>query len=387
MINEILSKIAKSSINRPFLVLSIVFIFTLLMAGLLPNVKSQTDYEKMVPQDDPVIISFNKVRDNFGGSEIIMVGIEVVPSNSPEKVTDIRDPRVLELIDFLKKDLVSIGDVNSVYSPTDKIVVENNDIIPKDIQKVRTIYQNLPESSKNGIYSSDYSMALVHVTTDVSSDKQEELVKEINLRLKEAPIPPGIQVITTGSPAIGELMGRLMAESQAITGIAALLAIFTILYLYFKSFVKSVLPLIPVGCAIIWAAGSMAIFGIPMDMATSIMGSLLLGLGIDYGVHVYHRYEEELKKGSSLNEAIETTVITTGSAVVTTTATTVAGFAALTIAPLPMMSNMGKVCALGIFFCMAAVISILPSLIIIEERHLRPTIKKLKMQLKGDSNE
>jgi predicted RND superfamily exporter protein len=293
----------------------------------------------------------------------------------------------LELIDFLKKDLVSIGDVNSVYSPTDKIVVENNDIIPKDIQKVRTIYQNLPESSKNGIYSSDYSMALVHVTTDVSSDKQEELVKEINLRLKEAPIPPGIQVITTGSPAIGELMGRLMAESQAITGIAALLAIFTILYLYFKSFVKSVLPLIPVGCAIIWAAGSMAIFGIPMDMATSIMGSLLLGLGIDYGVHVYHRYEEELKKGSSLNEAIETTVITTGSAVVTTTATTVAGFAALTIAPLPMMSNMGKVCALGIFFCMAAVISILPSLIIIEERHLRPTIKKLKMQLKGDSNE
>jgi len=372
MIDKILSKIAKASVKRPFSVVAVVFIFTLLMASLAPGVKSQSDYEKMVPQDDPVVVSLNKVRDNFGGSEVIMVGIEVVPSDSSEKVTDIRDPRVLELVNFLEQDLSSIDQIDSVYSPVDKIVSENDGVIPNDIATVKAIYQNLPESSKEGMFSSDYSMVLVYATTDASSDVQEKLVSEINDRLEEAPVYPGLQVITTGSPAIGELISRLMTESQAVTGIGALLAIFTILYLYFKSFAKSFLPLIPVICAIIWAAGAMAIFGIPMDMATSIMGSLLLGLGIDYGVHLYHRYEEELGKGSSLDEAIETTVMHTGSAVVTTTATTVAGFAVLVIAPLPMMANMGKVCALGIFFCMAAVIGLLPSLIIIEERYLRP---------------
>lgn len=124
-----------------------------------------------------------------------------------------------------------------------------------------------------------------------------------------------------------------------------------------------------------------------MDTATSVMGSLLLGLGIDYGVHLFHRYEEELGDGKSMDEAINIAVVSTGSAVLVTTATTMAGFAALTIAPLSMMANMGKVCTLGIFFCMAAVICLLPPLIVIEERYTRPFLKKLTLKLKGESNE
>ncbi|HIP17281.1 MAG TPA: RND family transporter, partial [Methanothermococcus okinawensis] len=99
---------------------------------------------------------------------------------------------------------------------------------------------------------------------------------------------------------------------------------------------------------------------------------------IDYGIHLMHRYEEERKKKNTLTKSIETAVVSTGMAVMATTATTVVGFLALVIAPLPMMANLGKVCGLGIFFCMVSVITLLPALIIIEEKYILPIIKKEK---------
>ncbi|AVB77202.1 efflux RND transporter permease subunit [Methanococcus maripaludis] len=384
---KILQKIAEASERHPLKVVAVVIVLTIFMAFLATGIESQTDYEKMVPQDDPVIVALNEIRDEFGGTETIMLGVKLVPSDSSEKVTDIRDPRVLDLVDFLEQDIGSMDMITSVSSRADVLKAYNNDVIPNDIATVKTIYQNLPESSRDGIFNNDYSMVVVYATTDAGTDDKKILVKDINSRLDEAPIPPGVEVITTGTPALSELLKRMMDESQAVTGLASLLAIFTILLLYFRNIVKSVLPLIPVVVAVIWAAGSMAIFKIPMDTATSVMGSLLLGLGIDYGVHLFHRYEEELGDGKSMDEAINIAVVSTGSAVLVTTATTMAGFAALTIAPLSMMANMGKVCTLGIFFCMAAVICLLPPLIVIEERYTRPFLKKLTLKLKGESNE
>ncbi|AEK20053.1 hypothetical protein GYY_05940 [Methanococcus maripaludis X1] len=384
---KILQKIAEASERHPLKVVAVVIVLTIFMAFLATGVESQTDYEKMVPQDDPVIVALNEIRDEFGGTETVMLGVKLVPSDSSEKVTDIRDPRVLELVDFLEQDIGSMDMVTSVSSRVDVLKAYNNDVIPNDIATVKTIYQNMPESSQDGIFNNDYSMVVVYATTDAGTEDKKILVKDINSRLDEAPIPPGVEVITTGTPALSELLERMMDESQAVTGLASLLAIFTILLLYFRNIVKSVLPLIPVVVAVIWAAGSMAIFKIPMDTATSVMGSLLLGLGIDYGVHLFHRYEEELGDGKSMEEAINIAVVSTGSAVLVTTATTMAGFAALTIAPLSMMANMGKVCTLGIFFCMAAVICLLPPLIVIEERYTRPFLKKLTLKLKGESNE
>lgn len=384
---KILQKIAEASERHPLKVVAVVIVLTIFMAFLATGVESQTDYEKMVPQDDPVIVALNEIRDEFGGTETVMLGVKLVPSDSSEKVTDIRDPRVLELVDFLEQDIGSMDMVTSVSSRVDVLKAYNNDVIPNDIATVKTIYQNMPESSQDGIFNNDYSMVVVYATTDAGTEDKKILVKDINSRLDEAPIPPGVEVITTGTPALDELLERMMDESQAVTGLASLLAIFTILLLYFRNIVKSVLPLIPVVVAVIWAAGSMAIFKIPMDTATSVMGSLLLGIGIDYGVHLFHRYEGELGDGKSMEEAINIAVVSTGNAVLVTTATTMAGFAALTIAPLSMMANMGKVCTLGIFFCMAAVICLLPPLIVIEERYTRPFLKKLTLKLKGESNE
>ncbi|MBP2172350.1 efflux RND transporter permease subunit [Methanococcus voltae] len=384
MIEEILKKIARFSEKRPVLVVITILIMTIVMGSIASNIRMETAFEKMLPQDDEAIKTLYEVRDNFGGTDIVTTAIKIVPSESSEKVTDIRDPRVLELIDFLERDISSVEYVTSVSSPTDVFKEKNNGVIPNDIDTVNHIYNQIPKESQGKIFNNDYTMATLYITSDSGSDsiKNTQLITEIENRVKEAPIPPGTKVILTGTPSLRVLVSRLMNESQYITTVVGLLGVFIVLLFYFRNFLSSMMPLAPVILAVIWTGGSMTLLDIPLDFATTAIASLLLGLGIDYGIHLMHRYHEERKKGESIEEALETAVINTGTAVLATTATTTVGFGALILAPLPTMQNLGKSCSLGIIYCMLAVIILLPSLIVLNDKYIEPFNKKLISKIK-----
>ncbi|GBF36633.1 efflux RND transporter permease subunit [Methanofervidicoccus abyssi] len=381
MIENILRKIAIFSEKKPFLMVMIILIITVLAGIEATNVKFQTAFEKMLPQNNPIIKTLYEVRDNFGGTDIIIICIKLKPSDSPDKVNDIRDPRVLRYIKFLEDDLKGIDGITDVSSPVDVIIKENNGTVPNDIETVKEIYNSLPENVRNKIFNHDYSMVIVNAYTDAGGDQKKlmEVMNDIHQRIEDSPVPSGVEVVCTGTPPMRKLLDDLMKKSQVFTTLIGGIGILTVLFLYFRKPLSTVMPLIPIVIAVIWTGGAMGILGIPVDMATAGIGSLLLGMGIDYGIHLMHRYEEERKKGRDVVESIETAVVSTGMAVMATTATTVVGFLALVIAPLPMMANLGKVCALGIAFCMICVITLLPALLVIEEKYIIPIFKRKKL--------
>ncbi|AEH06592.1 efflux RND transporter permease subunit [Methanothermococcus okinawensis] len=381
MLEKILRRTARFSEKKPFVMVTIVLIITVLAGLAATNIKSQTSFEKMLPQDDPIIKTLYEVRDNFGGTDVITICIKLKPSDSFDKVNDIRDPRVLRYIKFLEEDLNGIDGITSINSPADIIIQKNGGKVPNDLNTVKEIYDSLPDKEKSRIFNSEYSMVTINAFTDAGGDQNKLLrvMDNVNERIDDSPTPPGVEVICTGTPPMRKLMDNLMKESQSFTTALGGIGVLLILFLYFRKPISAVMPLMPVIIAVIWTGGIMGIFGIPLDMATAGIGSLLLGMGIDYGIHLMHRYEEERKKKNEpMDKAIETAVVSTGTAVFATTATTVVGFLALVFAPLPMMANLGKVCALGIFFCMVSVITLLPALIIIEERYVMPFFKKIK---------
>ena len=377
MLEEILRKTANFSEKKPFLMVALVLIITVFAGLAATNIKSQTAFEKMLPQDNPIIKTLYEVRDNFGGTDIITICIKLKPSDSPDKVNDIRDPRVLSYVKFLEEDLNGIDGITKINSPVDIIFQKNDGKVPNDIGTVKEICDSLPDEEKSRIFNSEYSMVIINAYTDAGGDQNKLLrvMDDVNERIGDSPTPPGVEVVCTGTPPMRKLMDSLMKESQSFTTMIGGIGVLIVLYLYFRKPLSTIMPLVPVLIAVVWTGGAMGILGIPLDMATAGIGSLLLGMGIDYGIHLMHRYEEERKKKRPINEAIETAVVSTGTAVFATTATTVVGFLALVLAPLPMMANLGKVCALGIFFCMISVITLLPAMIIIEERHIMPFLK------------
>ena len=81
------------------------------------------------------------------------------------------------------------------------------------------------------------------------------------------------------------------------------------------------------------------------------------GLGIDFGVYIVNRHEEERRRG------IDTVLRHTGSAILLTGVTTLAGFGALLAADFPGLRSMGWVAVLGIAGCLAASLTLLPLLL------------------------
>ena len=96
---------------------------------------------------------------------------------------------------------------------------------------------------------------------------------------------------------------------------------------------------------------------------------MILGLGVEYGVFVLTRYNEERDKNISQLDSMKTTVHAIGTAVIGSGLTTIVGFGVLSFASIPMMQHLGETLALGIAFCLLAALFVNPVFIVLEENY------------------
>ena len=113
----------------------------------------------------------------------------------------------------------------------------------------------------------------------------------------------------------------------------------------------------------------MALLGITLNVLPVMVTALTIGLGIDYAIHIIERYREEIAHTSE-KQAIETTILRTGSALFVSGLTTVSGFAVLFLSPMPLVRNFGIITAATIVYSLIIAIFVLPSIIRVLNRTL-----------------
>jgi predicted RND superfamily exporter protein len=129
----------------------------------------------------------------------------------------------------------------------------------------------------------------------------------------------------------------------------------------FRPLVNLYLPLLVVAIAGIWTFGALGLLGIPFSFLMIAVVPLLLGVGIDDTLHLLHRYEEERCRGQSGSEAIGIALRRTGRALVLTTLTTTAGFAALLFVPSPPLRAFGLLAALAMLSAFFVTVLLVPA--------------------------
>ncbi len=122
------------------------------------------------------------------------------------------------------------------------------------------------------------------------------------------------------------------------------------------------MALVPVLLGTVITAGALAWFGIALNTVTVLALPLLVGLGVDDGIHVVHRLREEAR-GSERDA-----VASVGTAIAMTTATTCASFATLALSGHPGMESLGLTMLIGLPLCLLASISTLPALAVVIRR-------------------
>ncbi len=143
----------------------------------------------------------------------------------------------------------------------------------------------------------------------------------------------------------------------------ALFIVFLILSLSFRNPVRAIIALIPLTIGGIWMFGFLAWFGIRLDFFNVIIIPVVIGIGIDDGVHFYYRY---LDKGHG---SVPIVLRQVGSAILMTSVTSTIGFGGLAVTEHAGLQSIGYVAITGIACTLLATLLMLPSILYFSERY------------------
>lgn len=157
----------------------------------------------------------------------------------------------------------------------------------------------------------------------------------------------------------------------------ALILILVILLLMYRDLVDMLIGMLGLVIAIIWTFGVSTVFGVEMTVIAIAVPILILGLGIDYGLHLVFRYREERQGGFGSAEASGRTVNSVGEALVLATVTTVIAFLSYLTSSMSALADFGLMCAIGIICAFVVMLLLIPAMQSIRDRNADKKGKEL----------
>ncbi len=358
-----LKKLAQIQRKHTKLLTVMIVVFTIVVGYGLKDLRVNSDIRTEMPTDLPIFKLDDRISDKFGGADTVVIAVQLdVSVDSKSAVRDIRDPGVIRSLIFLDGAIRDREGVSSVASPAS--FFRGRKTVSDD-----EISEMMRAPSADAFFSKDFSMALMYVTADLGSG--EEKIQSFNRFIEEqisyTPHPPGVKFRVTGAPLLRMTIFDLLKRDAVFTLIVAASLILLLLFVMQRSVTQGFLVFIPLSLGLIWTMGTLGWLGIPLSIATVGLSSMILGLGVEYGVFVVSRYEEERAKKIPQLESMMTTVHGIGTAVIGSGLTTIVGFGVLSFTTMPMIQHFGQTLALGIAYCLLAALFANPVLILLEE--------------------
>ena len=155
-----------------------------------------------------------------------------------------------------------------------------------------------------------------------------------------------------------------LTSSQATSIVFTVVAALVVLTLFFwiTEFrpMLAVLSVLPILLVLVWVLGTMVLLGYSYNVITA----LSIGIGVDYTIHVTHRFVEEIEHGKKIGEAINLTMRTTGGALIGSALTTALGFSVLIFSPIAPMGQFGLLTAITVTYSLIAAVVVLPPMLV-----------------------
>lgn len=218
--------------------------------------------------------------------------------------------------------------------------VEPEDL-PEGLQRV---YRGLPETPGFLIYIFN---AVSMYKADLAREFAED-IREITVNGK------------TYHPATEALIFVDMLELMKEEALIAILAVsgmtFIVMLVFFRNFKNALIVIAPTLAGLLLLFGIMGLFSIKLSIFNMVVLPTIIGIGVDNGIHIFHRFREE--RGSVMK-----VLFTTGWAVTATTVTTALGFSGMLAAQMNGLQSLGLLAVIGLGACLFTSWTLLPALL------------------------
>src|SRR5947208_1977735 len=200
--------------------------------------------------------------------------------------------------------------------------------------------------------------ALSEELNDQAVQRLRELVAQTKAEV------PGINVGITGEPV---LEYDEMAQSKHDTTVATIVSLVLVALIFIYGYNESGRPIKATICLVIGLAYTMGFATLVighLNILTITFLPMLIGLAIDFGVHLVTRYEEELRQGKTERQALEKAMVYTGQGIFTGCFTTAGAFLAMFLTDFKGIKEMGIISGGGLLICLVPMMTLLPVLLL-----------------------
>ncbi len=204
-----------------------------------------------------------------------------------------------------------------------------------------------------------FNMDLIVRGTDIIQSVVDELLSDY----------PDVNAGLTGMIPIGRDEMVYSEKSLGYTSVIAAIAILVLLIISFRMWLAPVLAMFNLLIGVLWAVGTAALVVGQLNIMTQMMAVILLGLGIDFSIHIISGFTEWRAAGENIAEAMETTFLKSGKGILTGGLTTAFAFLTMMISSSRGMKEMGLVTGTGLLAILAATFLFLPVMLVLRERH------------------
>jgi len=226
------------------------------------------------------------------------------------------------------------------------------------------------------LFSDDRTRLLITAQPRYPSQRGVEYSELVTRKVRDAiaradPEALGVRVGVTGAYALNAETNDVVNGDMLRTTIISSVGVFVIFLLAFGSFFYSVVAVIPLLISVVltmcWA--KLAVGG--FNLVTTFLPALVLGLGIDYAIHIIARYSEERGDGKSLNRALHAAILSKGEASFYAALTTSLVFVGLLTGHSRALFEMGVISSVGVLIAFFSTLFLLPALITLSHFLLR----------------
>ncbi|MBN1441758.1 MAG: MMPL family transporter [Planctomycetes bacterium] len=179
---------------------------------------------------------------------------------------------------------------------------------------------------------------------------------------------PGVELGLTGRPVLQADEMRTTEKDMKLATIVALAGVLLLFVIFFRRLRRPALGVLALSVSIALTFGLVTVTIGYLTLLSIVFAAMLVGLGIDFGIHFVARYQEELARGLSVDDAIRQTLATAGGSISTAAVTTAAAFFTILFVDFKGLRELGWIAGAGVLLCLTSMLILLPALLCITDR-------------------
>ncbi len=401
-----------------WLLLPLLLLISVLLFSNLSKITIDTSNEGFLRADDPILLDYNRFREQFGREEVVLIALRPPDIFAPKFLQRLRQfHRDLEAQVPYLDEVTSLVNVRYTIGNENELLVE--DLLeafpdtPQGYEALRQAALNHP-FYRDLLLARDGSVTTLVIETQAFSPLQgeedllsagfEEVVEDSSvqqarsfltdeengevvaavMQLVEQYRSEGFPLEVAGSPVVMEVLKRSMQSDMHRFTLTMVAIISVLLFVMFRRASGLFAPLLVVILSLLATISLMGLSGVPLKLPTQILPSFILAVGIGDSVHILSIFYRRFDHGGDRNEAIRYALGHSGLAVVLTSLTTAAGLFSFSTAELGAVAELGLFGSAGVLFAMLYSLTLLPLLLALLP--LRPRNQQLQQQADAEGN-